>query len=133
MRCVDGRETGVALGAAGGVLLFAVLTSMPRDDDQQAQIRECRRILCPGGLLYVSDLLLNDDARNIERYDRFEAKYGVRGVFELPDGGVMRHQQESWLRSLLADFQLVHCEHLVVETMNGSTSRALQAIGRSPH
>jgi SAM-dependent methyltransferase len=39
------------------VLLFAVLTCIPRDEDQRALLREIMRVLRPGGLLYISDLL----------------------------------------------------------------------------
>ncbi|GIH02743.1 hypothetical protein Rhe02_08100 [Rhizocola hellebori] len=37
------------------VLLFAVLTCVPSDDDQRRLIDELARVLRPGGLLYISD------------------------------------------------------------------------------
>jgi len=131
VRLEDGRNTSIADGAAGAVILFAVLTTVPDDGEQQTLISECRRILHAGGVLYVSDLLLGDDSRNIERYDQFAARFGAYGTFELPDGGVMRHHAESWVRSLLADFEPLHYERLVVKTMNRNRAQAFQFIGRN--
>ena len=79
------------------VLLFAVLTCIPRNEDQRELLREIRRVLCPDGLLYISDLLLNDDLRNLERYDRYAEEYGTYGIFELPDGAAVRHHQKEWI------------------------------------
>ncbi|WP_316774011.1 class I SAM-dependent methyltransferase [Streptomyces sasae] len=45
------------------VLLFAVLTCIPDDDAQRALATEVNRLLTPGGLLYVSDMVLQDDER----------------------------------------------------------------------
>ncbi|MGD9634424.1 MAG: class I SAM-dependent methyltransferase [Pirellulales bacterium] len=112
------------------ILLFAVLTCIPSDDDQTRLLAECQRLLRPGGLLYVSDLYLNSDARNVARYDRFENQFGVRGVFQLEDGGVMRHHDEDWIRRLFAPFEQLHHEEFIVQTMNNNSSRAFQYFGR---
>ncbi|RPE42971.1 methyltransferase family protein [Streptomyces sp. Ag109_O5-1] len=45
------------------VLLFAVLTCIPDDDAQRTLATEVNRLLTPGGLLYVSDMVLQDDER----------------------------------------------------------------------
>src|ERR1035437_873440 len=82
------------------VLLFAVLTCIPRNEDQRDLLREIRRVLSPGGLLYISDLLLNHDRRNLERYDRYADEYGTYGIFELPDGVVVRHHRKEWIEDL---------------------------------
>lgn len=42
-------------------VLFAVLTCIPLDGEQRDLVREISRVLRPGGLLYISDLLLNRD------------------------------------------------------------------------
>src|ERR1051326_4217048 len=84
------------------VLLFTVLTCIPEDDGQRALLAEIRRVLRPGGLLYISDLLINSDARNVERYQGHAEEYGMYGVFELPQGAVVRHHQEEWIKQLTA-------------------------------
>ena len=55
---------------------------------------EIRRVLRPGGILYVNDFLLFTDDRNKARYEKFNNKYGEYGVFELPEGAVCRHHDE---------------------------------------
>jgi SAM-dependent methyltransferase len=127
-----GLVTDQPAGSVDALILFAVLTCIPGDDDQRSVLAECQRILRPGGLLYVSDLYLNADARNIARYDRFETQFGVRGVFQLDDGGVMRHHDEAWIRRLLSPFECLHHAPFTVRTMNNNSSRAFQYLGRKP-
>lgn len=71
---LDQQEDSVDL-----VLLFAVLTCIPGDAGQRELVTELRRVLRPGGLLYVSDLCLQEDHRNRSRYQQFAAKYGTYG------------------------------------------------------
>jgi SAM-dependent methyltransferase len=113
------------------VILFAVLTCIPRNKDQRDLLREIRRVLCPGGLLYVSDLLLNGDRRNLERYARYAEKYGTYGIFELPEGAVVRHHQKEWIGKLTASFCQLEFETFEVTTMNRNRSAAFQYLGRS--
>ncbi|MER5787846.1 class I SAM-dependent methyltransferase [Streptomyces sp. NPDC001980] len=113
------------------VLLFAVLTCIPDDDTQRALVTELNRLLTPGGLLYVSDMVLQDDERNRNRYathaDRFDTPYGV---FTTDDGAVCRHHDISELHTLLSDFDLVDQRPIKVTTMNGHQSQALQLLAR---
>jgi ubiquinone/menaquinone biosynthesis C-methylase UbiE len=76
------------------VLLFAVLTCIPSDDDQRTLLAEVRRVLRPDGILYISDLLINAGVRNLERYERDADQFGVYGVFVLPEGVIVRHHRE---------------------------------------
>lgn len=113
------------------VLLFAVLTCVPEDDAQQALVAELSRVLVPGGLLYVSDMLLQDDARNHSRYAEHVQKFGAPyGVFSTDDGAVFRHHDVAQLRDLLSDFDLIEENRIEVATMNGHPSRAVQLLGR---
>ncbi|MGC2421123.1 MAG: class I SAM-dependent methyltransferase [Candidatus Acidiferrales bacterium] len=114
------------------VLLFAVLTCLPRDDDQRALLREIARVLRPGGLLYISDLLLNSDSRNLERYARYAAEYGAYGIFELPEGVILRHHKKDWIDKLTASFTSLEFQPFEAATMNGNTSAAFQYLGRAP-
>jgi SAM-dependent methyltransferase len=114
-----------------GALLFSVLTCMPTDDGQRALAKELHRVLKPRGLLYISDLLLQSDERNLTRYARDERKYGIYGVFDLPEGVTVRHHHPQWIESLTSDFEMVALDHIEVVTMNGNPANAFQWFGLS--
>lgn len=114
--------------AVDAVTLFAVLTCIPGDDAQRACVAEIRRVLRPGGLLYVSDLCLQDDPRNLARYEEFADAYGTYGVFETTDGAVCRHHRLDWLRDLLGAFAPVEAREIPVATMNGNSALATQLL-----
>ena len=114
-----------------GALLFSVLTCMPTDDGQRALVRELHRVLRPSGLLYISDLLLQTDERNLTRYARDESKYGTYGVFDLPEGVTVRHHDAQWIETLTSDFEMVALDHIEVVTMNGNPAKAFQWFGLS--
>ncbi|MER7007533.1 class I SAM-dependent methyltransferase [Dactylosporangium sp. NPDC000555] len=117
-------------GSVAAVLLFAVLTCVPTDGGQRDLVAQLHRLLAPGGLLYVSDLCLQDDEHNRERYGRFAAAYGTYGVFESGDGAVLRHHTMDWLRALFAAFDVARSRQLAVRTMNGNPVRATQLLLR---
>ena len=114
------------------VLLFAVLTCIPHDDAQRALISELARVLKPSGLLYVSDLLVQDDERNRHHYAEFAERYGTYGVFETGDGAVCRHHRRGWFSTLLADFETVDTRDVTVATMNGHESAGIQLLAGKP-
>ncbi|MEV5978502.1 class I SAM-dependent methyltransferase [Streptomyces sp. NPDC052114] len=126
--------TGRPAASADLVVLFAVLTCVPRADAQRRLVAELDRVLGPGGLLYVSDYLLQDDARNRERYARFAERPGdhAHGVFETSDGAVCRHHTEEHLRALLAGFEQVDSRRVTVSTMNGHEAAGAQFLVRKP-
>ena len=115
-----------------GVLLFSVLTCIPTDEGQRTLLRELRRVLNRGGLLYISDLWLQTDGRNLSRYDRDEEKYGVYGVFDLPEGVTVRHHDPTWIETLTSDFEMVALDDVEVVTMNGNPAKAFQWFGLKP-
>ncbi len=120
----------VADESVDAALLFTVLTSIPSDDEQRRVIREIGRVLRPDGLLYISDLWIQKDERNVDRYRRFHEKYGVYGIFELPEGVVLRHHTRQWIEQLTARFALIAVDEMVVDTMNGHRADAFQWFGR---
>ncbi|WP_051249670.1 class I SAM-dependent methyltransferase [Maridesulfovibrio zosterae] len=111
-------------------LLVAVLTCIPKDEDQTALINEIYRVLRPDGVLYINDFLLNSDERNLKRYAEFEAKYSTFGVFELEGGGVLRHFSPEHIEMLLTNFQTVEYKEVIYTTMNGNKSMGFYYIGR---
>jgi SAM-dependent methyltransferase len=97
------------------VLLFAVLTRVPADEDQRALIAEVRRLPAPGGLLYVSDLLRGSDPRR-------------QGVFTTSDGAVCRHHDAGYLRGLLDGFEIAAEKRIEVATMNGNRAAGMRLL-----
>lgn len=112
------------------VILFAVLTCIVSDEEQRQLIQEISRVLKPGGILYVNDFLLNTDERNINRYQQFQEKYGTYGIFELPEGTVLRHHSREWIQELLSSFETEKYSDLTFTTMNGHTSNGFYYFGR---
>lgn len=112
------------------VILFAVLTCIVRDEEQTSLIREISRVLKPKGILYVNDFLLNQDERNLNRYQAFQNKYGTYGVFELPEGAILRHHSREWIQKLLSGFKTEAYSDLTFTTMNGHKSNGFYYFGR---
>ncbi len=111
------------------VILFAVLTCIASDEEQRDLIQEIHRVLKPGGILYINDFLLNDDARNLARYEKGMAGMPY-GVFELPEGAVVRHHTRDHFEKLLPEFSPVYERENVFTTMNGNQSRGIALIVR---
>ncbi|MFJ8526742.1 class I SAM-dependent methyltransferase [Bacillus sp. NPDC094106] len=111
------------------VLLFAVLTCVYSNQEQEAILQEVKRVLKPGGIVYINDFLLNDDERNINRYNQYYEKYHTYGVFELADGAVLRHHNEERVKEWTSDFQQLEYEKVEYVTMNGNRSNGLVYMG----
>lgn len=112
------------------VLLFALLTCVIDDKQQQQIIGEAWRVLKPGGYVYINDFLLNTDDRNISRYKKYVRKYNTYGVFELDDGGVLRHHDEAYLQELLSGFKQELLKKTVFTTMNGHLSNGFVMLAK---
>ncbi|HXH48351.1 MAG TPA: class I SAM-dependent methyltransferase [Terriglobia bacterium] len=124
----SGAEIPFSDGSFDVVLLLTVLTCMPDSRQQTRLFSELLRVLKGGGILYVSDLLINSDRRNRERYERFVARHGCYGVFELEEGVMMRHHTREHMERLAASFATISLQEFQVETMNGHESRAIRMI-----
>ncbi len=126
----DGGTLPFDDGACDAVILIAVLTCIAESEGQRGLISEIERVLKDGGILTINDYLLNTDQRNIERYDKAEGKYGVYGVFELPEGAVVRHHTPDHIFDITAGFDRLAFETVVYTTMNGNRSNGFYYIGR---
>ncbi len=112
------------------VLLIAVLTSNIKNEEQENIISEISRVLKDGGILYLTDFLINQDKRNLERYQKYENKYGAYGIFELSEGAVLRHHTEEHILKLTKNFKKIVFEKTVFDTMNGHKSNGFYYIGK---
>ena len=119
----------LADASVDATLLFTVLTCVPTDLGQRAIVEEVGRVLRPGGLFYISDLWLQTDERNRERYIRDEPKYGTYGTFDLPEGVTVRHHDPRWIEALTRDFHAVALDDINVQTMNGHPAKGFQWFG----
>ncbi len=113
-------------------ILFVALTCIHKDEGQIHLLSEIHRFLSPGGILYVNDFLLNSDGRNLCRYQSYQEKYGNYGVFELPEGAILRHHSKEWIQQLMSQFQTETYSGITFTTMNGHTSNGSYYFGRKP-
>jgi SAM-dependent methyltransferase len=116
------------------VLLFSVLTCIREDEGQREVVAEIRRVLRPYGVVYVSDLLLQDDDRNRARYEEARVRLDAEryGVFEFEPGVVFRHLDRVWINDLFAAFDARELVELSVTTMNDNPARGFQLFARKP-
>ena len=108
------------------VLLFSVLTCIVDDEEQRAVVREIERTLRRGGTVYISDVLLQEDDRNRERYNAGVRAFGRYGVFELEPGVTFRHLPRTWVEELMSGFAPLGFVEIDVKTMNGNPAKAFQ-------
>lgn len=117
-------------GSVNMVILFAVLTCIIENEKQDALIHEIQRVLKPGGIIYINDFLVNSDERNTKRYNQFLEKYGTYGVFELPEGAVLRHHEQDRVAQLTKDFITETYKTIQFKTMNSHISNGFVYVGK---
>jgi SAM-dependent methyltransferase len=118
--------------AFDAALLFSVLTCLPRRGDLEALLAELARVVRPGGLLWASDLGLQDDDVHRARYAAGRARYGELGVFDHPEGVAFCHLSPERLALLERAFPRLEHREREVRTMNGRRVRAFSYLGRRP-
>jgi len=130
LRVIDGLPLAWPEASFDAVLLMAVLTCIPSDRRQDAVMREVRRVLRPGGILYISDMPLQPDDRNLRRYTDQLARFGTYGVFETEDGAIVRHHTNERIDALLDGFDTIAKLSVQLTTMNANAATGLQILAR---
>ncbi len=74
--------------------------------------------------------MLNTDERNVSRYNIFVEKYQKYGVFELPEGAIVRHHHINWVEKCVNSFEKLSLNQVVYTTMNGNKSNGYYYLGR---
>lgn len=112
------------------IILLAVLTCIINNGEQIELLNEIKRILKPNGIIYVNDFLLNTDERNIKRYEAYKSKYKIYGIFELPEGAIVRHHEKTWVKKSLEIFKELAYKEIEYTTMNGNKSKGYYYFGK---
>lgn len=113
-------------------LMLGVFTCMPETKLQAETLLDLKRVLKPGGYLYVADFLLNRDKRNLDRYAIGRDRHAIYGIFDTDDGGTLRHHDKNHMQALFFDFETIAFETAVFETMHGHQSEGFYALLRMP-
>jgi len=121
-----------AAGTFDAILLMAVLTCVAGDQEQVDLIARLHGLLRQGGLLYLSDMPLQTDERNLARYADGARRFGDHGVFQTEDGAIMRHHSDQRLAVLLGAFEKVAGRNVSIRTLNGHAATAVQILARRP-
>ena len=129
-RVMNNSKIDLPDNSVDSVILLAVLTCIVEDKEQEYLVSEIYRVLKKGGAIYINDFLLNNDERNLNRYNEFKNKYNKYGVFELPEGAVCRHHDKEWIKELLKDFKKMIFKEIEYTTMNGNKSNGFYYIGK---
>ena len=129
-RVMNNSKIDLPDNSVDSVILLAVLTCIVADKEQENLVSEIHRVLKKGGAIYINDFLLNNDERNLNRYNEFKNKYNKYGVFELPEGAVCRHHDKEWIKELLKDFKKLIFKEIEYTTMNGNKSNGFYYIGK---
>lgn len=116
-------------GSFDAAILMAVLTCIVGDDEQAAVLQEIRRLLRPGGVLFISDMPLQHDERNRVRYAEGVA-HCPYGTFDTGDGGVVRHHSEDHMQDWLKGFTPISINRIDLTTMHGNPARGVQMVAR---
>ncbi|MEF2230413.1 MAG: class I SAM-dependent methyltransferase [Pseudodesulfovibrio sp.] len=132
LHAFPGGKLPFADNSFDAALLIAVLTCMPETRAQTETLLEIKRVLVPGGLLYVNDFLLNRDRRNLDRYKLGQEKYGIYGIFDVSDGGALRHHDVNHLQTLFSDVETIEFKETVFPTMHGHDSCGFYSLLRMP-
>lgn len=112
--------------------MLGVFTCMIETRLQAETLLELKRVLAPGGHLYVNDFLLNRDLRNLDRYKIGQEKHGIYGIFDVDDGGTLRHHDRNHMEALFFDFETIVFEEVFYDTMHGNQSAGFYALLRLP-
>jgi SAM-dependent methyltransferase len=129
LRHIDRPAIDEPDGSFDAALILAVLTCIVRDDEQAAVLQEIRRLLRPDGVLLISDMPLQQDARNRARYAEGVVR-GPYGTFDTGDGGIVRHHTGHHMQGWLSGFQPIGRKRIELTTMHGNPATVVQLLAR---
>lgn len=114
------------------VVLLGVFTCIAEDKQQIELIENILKLLKKGGIIYISDFLLNNDERNVNRYNKLQNMYDgySYGVFELNEGLLFRHHSYEWICKLLSPFKKLYYQEKKYKTLNNHVGNGFVYMGK---
>lgn len=113
------------------IVLSSVLGCIVESPNQKLLLDEIYRALAAGGIVYISDFYINDNDKNIERYEAFpNTNDRPYGVFDLSNGVYQRHHSIEYINDLFSLFNKVFLRSTIFKTMNGNSSKGFIYIGK---
>lgn len=112
------------------IIVSTILCCIPDRNEQQKLIEEIMRVLKKGGVLYLSDFLLCDHPRYVEKYQQGQQEFGDWGIYTTAEGLTVRHHTTSQIMALLEQFSLQWFEQFDFKTMNNHSARTFHSISQ---
>jgi len=129
--CADTPAKFLKQNFFDAIIFLGVFTCIAEDRQQLDLIANSLKWLKKGGIIYIGDFLLNTDERNIERYNKLQARYNgyAYGVFELQERLLFRHHSIAWLGQLLAPFTTLSYGETKYKTLNNHIGNGFVYVG----
>lgn len=113
------------------VIMSTILCCVVDKDHQKEIIDEAKRVLKIGGVLYLSDFLLCNHSRYVDKYQEGYKSYNEWGVYTTDEGITVRHHSTRWITQLLEDLDIQWFEQFDFKTMNNNSARTCHCIAKN--
>lgn len=123
-------EVPLESGYADLVIMSTILCCVIDQKEQKKIVQEMKRILKPGGILYVSDFIISSHPRYTQRYQKGFEEFKIKGVYTTDEGIVVKHYSTKEVTELLQDFNLLWLEQFDFKTMNQNVARTFHLVAK---
>lgn len=121
-------ELPLADASVDAALLSTVLCCVPDNQAQEQIIQELARVLKPKGIFYVTDFLVSDSSRMMEKYQKAFPVYKEWGVYQTSEGALVRHYTPERLSQLFTAFDPHWYQEEDFVTMNNNPVKTFHGI-----
>lgn len=112
------------------VIMSTVLCCMIHSKEHVELIGEIFRVLRNGGVFYLSDFLICQNEKYLNKYLEGFQSYGIHGVYTSNENLTVRHLTSQYVFDLLRNFDVQWFEQFDFKTMNNNPARTFHCIGK---
>ncbi len=113
-------------GAFDCVVMSTILCCITDRQEQEAILAEMFRLLRPGGVFYLTDFLLCEQAK--EKYEEGLTQHQEWGVYTTSEGLTVKHYSSGEIFSLMQAFDIQWFKQFDFKTMNHNHARTFHAV-----